>query len=141
MDLSTKEPWKLMLRATVTAGAVASLVILILLVGGKPAVSFLFGKSFLAAYDALLILMVVPFLTVISFPLPPMLYALNRSDAPLKARLIGLVIYFSAIAPLCWKLGVRGAAIAFVIGNAAMVATMIWMLRREHHRVRRPKPA
>ena len=141
MDLSTNTPWKLMMRATAAAGAVASLAILILLIGGKPVVGFLFGKEFLGAYDALLILMVVPFLTVISFPLPPMLYALDRSDAPLKARLLGLVIYFSGIAPLCWKLGVRGAAIAFVIGNAAMVATMIWMLRGEHRRVRGPRPA
>jgi O-antigen/teichoic acid export membrane protein len=141
MDLSSRTPWKLMVRATATAGAGALLAILILVVGGKPAVGFLFGKAFLGAYDALLILMVVPLLTVISFPLPPMLYALDRSDAPLKARLTGLVIYFAAIAPLCWRLGVKGAAIAFVIGNVAMVATMALMLRGEHRRVRRPRPA
>ena len=136
MDLSTKKPWKLMLRTTALASAIALLAILILLLGGKPIVSFLFGKEFLGAYDALVILMLVPFLGIVSFPLPPMLYALDRSDAPLTARIIGTLGFFIVIAPLSWRFGVVGAAVALVIGNAAMVALMIWQLRREHRRVR-----
>ena len=136
MDLSTKKPWKLMLRTTALASAIALLAILILLLGGKPIVSFLFGKEFLGAYDALVILMLVPFLGIVSFPLPPMLYALDRSDAPLTARIIGTLGFFIVIAPLSWRFGVVGAAVALVIGNAAMVAMMIWQLRREHRRVR-----
>jgi O-antigen/teichoic acid export membrane protein len=141
MDLTTKKPWKLMLRGTALASAVALLAIVILLIGGKPVISLFFGKDFLGAYDALVILMLVPFLAVLSFPLPPMLYALDRADGPLTARLIGTITYFIIIAPLCWRLGVSGAAIAFVIGNAATVATMMWQLRQEHRRVRPPKPA
>ena len=139
MDLGSKKPWKLMIRGTVLASAVALLAILILLAGGKPLVTFLFGREFLGAYDALVILMVVPFLSVFSFPLPPMLYALDRPDAPLKARLLGTLAYFAIIAPLCWTMGVSGAAIAFVVGNAVTVATLMWQLRREHRRVRPAK--
>jgi O-antigen/teichoic acid export membrane protein len=141
MDLSTKKPWKLMLRGTVLASGLALIAILILLIGGKPLVSLLFGKDFLGAYDALVILMVVPFLSVLSFPLPPMLYALDRADAPLKARLFGAILYFLIIAPLCWEFGVSGAAMAFVIGNLGTVGTMMWQLRGEHRRVRAPKTA
>ncbi|HEY6049036.1 MAG TPA: lipopolysaccharide biosynthesis protein [Sphingomicrobium sp.] len=141
MDLSTKKPWKLMLRGTALAAAVAALAIMILLFGGKPLVTLLFGKAFLGAYDALVILMLVPFLAVFSFPLPPMLYALDRPDAPLTARIIGTVLFFLIIAPLSWELGVVGAAIALVVGNAATVAVMMWQLRQEHRRVRPPKPA
>ena len=61
----------------------------ILLLGGKPLIALLFGKEFLGAYAPLVMLMVVPFLGIFSFPLPPMLYALGRPDAPLKARLLG----------------------------------------------------
>jgi O-antigen/teichoic acid export membrane protein len=136
MDLSTNKPWKLMLRGTALASALALIAILILLIAGKPIVSFLFGRDFLGAYHALVILMLVPFLGVFSFPLPPMLYALDRPDAPLKARLAGTLIFFAAIAPLAWRLGVDGAAIAFVIGNAATITVMIWQLRHEHRRVR-----
>lgn len=141
MDLRTKAPWKLMLRGTVLASGVALLAILILIFAGKPIVAFLFGREFLGAYEALLILMFVPFLSVFSFPLPPMLYALDRPDGPLKARLVGTVLYFLIIAPLCWRFGVNGAAIAFVIGTLGTVGTMMWQLRQEHRRVRPPRPA
>ena len=141
MDLKTKKPWKLMLRGTVLASAAALLVILVLLLGGKTLVAWLFGKDFLGAYDALVILMVVPFISVFSFPLPPMLFALDRPDAPVKARLIGSAVFFLSIAPLCWQLGVVGAAIALVLGNVATVAVMMVQLQREYRRVRPPKSA
>jgi O-antigen/teichoic acid export membrane protein len=141
MDLSTKKPWKLMLRGTALASGLALIAILILLLGGKSIVSFLFGTEFLGAYNALVILMVVPFLSVFSFPLPPMLYALDRPDGPLKARVIGTILFFLIIAPLSWRFGVDGAAIALVIGNVGTVGAMMWQLRHEYRRVRRPKPA
>ena len=140
MDLTTKKPWKLMIRGTALASGVALLAILILLLGGKPLISFLFGKAFIGAYEALVILMLVPFLGVFSFPLPPMLYALDRPDAPVTARFIGTVAFFVLIAPLCWSFGVIGAAIAFVIGNAATVIVMMWQLRKQYALTRR-KPA
>ena len=141
MDLSTKKPWKLMLRGTAFASGLATVAIVVLLLAGKPIVSFLFGREFLGAYDALLILMVVPFIGVFSFPLPPMLYALDRPDAPVTARLLGSAVFFLSIAPLSWQLGVNGAAIAFVVGNVATASVMVVQLQREYRRVRPPKPA
>jgi O-antigen/teichoic acid export membrane protein len=141
MDLTTGKPWKLMLRGTALASALALVAILILLLGGKPLVSFLFGRDFVGAYEALVILMLVPLLSIFSFPLPPMLYALDRPDGPLKARVAGTILFFLAIAPLALRFGVDGAAVALVLGNVATVATMMWQLRGEHRRVRRPKPA
>ena len=141
MDLSTRKPWRLMLRGTALASGLALVAILVLLLGGKPIVSFLFGKEFLGAYNALLILMVVPFISVFSFPLPPMLYALDRPDAPVTARLVGSAVFFLSIAPLCWQLGVEGAAIALVLGTLATAALMVVQLQREYRRVRRPKVA
>ena len=141
MDLSTKKPWKLMLRGTAIASGLAITAILILLVGGKEIVSVLFGTEFLGAYDALLILMIIPFISVFSFPLPPMLLALDRPDAPVTARLAGSAVFFLSIAPLCWQMGVVGAAISLVLGNVATVAVMIFQLQREYRRVRPPKLA
>jgi O-antigen/teichoic acid export membrane protein len=136
MDLSSKKPWNLMLRGTALASGIALLAILILLVGGKPLVSLVFGKEFLGAYAPLVVLMLIPFLGIFSFPLTPMLYALGRSDGPLKAKLVGSVVFFVAIAPLSWKWGVIGAAVALVLGNAANVVMMMLQLRQEHQRVR-----
>jgi O-antigen/teichoic acid export membrane protein len=136
MDLSSKKPWKLMLRGSVLAGGVALLAILILLVGGKTLISLLMGKDFVGAYLPLVVLTVVPFIGIFSFPLVPMLYALGRSDGPLKAKLLGSAVFFLSIAPLSWKWGVVGAAIAIVLGTVANVAALMVQLRGEYRRVR-----
>jgi O-antigen/teichoic acid export membrane protein len=136
MDLSSKKPWQLMLRASAMISAVALVAILIMIIGGRPLMSLLFGKAFLGAYAPLVVLMVIPFIGVLSFPLSPMLLALGRSDGPLKAKLFGSIVFFATIAPLCWTLGVIGAAIALVLGNLVNTAAMMIQLRSEHRRVR-----
>lgn len=136
MDLKSKKPWKLMLRGTALAGAVGLSAILLLLLVGKPLITLLFGEEFIGAYPIILVLIIAPLLAVVSFPLPSMLYALDRPDAPLKARLIGTIIFFLIIAPLSWTFGVIGAAMAFVIGMAAMVLMLIGQLWQEFRRVR-----
>jgi O-antigen/teichoic acid export membrane protein len=137
MDVRSKRPWNFMLRTSAFASAIAITAILILLVGGRPLVQLLFGKDFLGAYPVLMVLLAVPLMGVFSFPLTPMLYALDRPDAPLKARLIGTVVFFLIVAPLSWQFGVIGAALAFVIGFAATVVTLILQLWSEYRRIRR----
>jgi O-antigen/teichoic acid export membrane protein len=70
-----------------------------------------------------------------------MLYALDRPEAPVTARIIGSVIFFLSIAPLAWTLGVIGAAIAFVLGSLATVIVMIVQLWREYRRLRPQRSA
>jgi len=136
MDLSSKKPWKLMLRGTALVSAVAALAIALLLIGGKPLVALLFGKAFTGAYAPLVVLMAIPLLGIISFPLSPMLYAFGRSSGPLTARLLGSLVFFASIAPLCWAFDVVGAAIALVLGNLVNVVTMLLLLRPEYRKVR-----
>ena len=136
MDLATKRPWKLMLRGTALATVMGVVAVAVLAIGGRWLIDAIFGAEFLPAYPVLLVLILAPLLGMISFPLPPMLYALDRPDAPLKARLAGTILYFLIVAPLCWRLGVTGAAIAFVIADAAMVAILMIQVRGEYRRVR-----
>jgi O-antigen/teichoic acid export membrane protein len=79
-----------------------------------------------------MVLMLVPVLGVFSFPLTPMLYALGKAGAPLRAKLIASAIFFVSLAPLCWKFGVVGAAIAFVLATAANVGVMVAQLARQY---------
>jgi O-antigen/teichoic acid export membrane protein len=136
MDLKSKKPWKLMLRGTALATGVAAFAIAVLLVGGKPLIGLLFGKDFLGAYEPLMVLMLVPVLGVLSFPLAPMLYALGRGGGPLKAKVIASLVFFISLAPLCWSFGVVGAAIAFVLASAVNVGTMMLQLAGEYRRMR-----
>ena len=136
MDLASKHPWRLMLRGTALAGAFGLSAVLLLVIGGRPLIGALFGSQFLGVYPVLLILVVVPLLAIVSFPLAPMLYALDKAGAPLTARLVGTALYFAIVAPLCLRFDVEGAAIALVVGHVAMIAVLLWHLRREHRRVR-----
>jgi len=138
MDLSSGKPWKLMLRGTALISGIALLAIIVMLVAGKPLMKLLFGPAFVGAYAPLVILMAIPFIGIFSFPLSPMLYALGRSDAPLKAKLLGSAVFFATIAPLSWALDVLGAAIALVLANLVNTAAMMVQLRGEHRRVRSP---
>src|SRR5256885_5420389 len=140
MDLSSGKPWKLMLRGTAVVSAIALLAIVLMLVGGKPLMALVFGKQFVGAYKPLVILMAIPFIGIFSFPLSPMLYALGRSDGPLKAKLLGSAVFFVTIAPLSWEFDIVGAAIALVLANAVNTGVMLVQLRGEHRRVR-AKPA
>ena len=136
MDLATKKPWKLMLRGTVLATSVGLLTALVLLLGGRWMVDAIFGSEFLPAYPVLLVLIIVPVLAMVSFPLAPMLYALDRADAPLKARFAAVALYFAIVAPLAWRFDVAGAATAFVIAYSAMVIMLAIQLVGEYRRVR-----
>ena len=97
----------------------------------------IFGPGFESVYPVLLIMMLVPAIGILTFPLPSMLLALDRASAPLVARLVGTVTYLLLIYPLATQFGLTGAAWAFVIGNILMAATLIAQLRGEHSRVRR----
>ncbi|HET8534279.1 MAG TPA: lipopolysaccharide biosynthesis protein [Sphingomicrobium sp.] len=136
MDPRTKKPWKLMLRGAALAGLFAVLAILIVFVAGEDLIRLIFGKDFVGAYSALVVLIIAPLLAMISFPMPPMLYALHRDQAPLVSRIVGTLLYLLIVAPLSWRFGLAGAAAAFVIGTAAMVLVLAAQLLREYRRVR-----
>jgi O-antigen/teichoic acid export membrane protein len=136
MDPKTKKPWKLMIRGAALAGVFAIVAILIVFFAGEELIHLIFGKDFIGAYSALVVLIIAPLLAMVSFPMPPMLYALHRDQAPLISRIVGTVLYLLIVAPLTWRLGLAGAAAAFVIGTAAMVLVLTMQLLREYRRVR-----
>ena len=138
MDLATKTPWKLMMRGTVLASAVGLLCALVLLIGGQWVVDAMFGAEFLPAYPVLMVLLIAPLIGMIAFPLTPMLYAMDRPDVPLKARLFAVILYFAIVAPAAWRFGLIGAATAFVVAYTVMVLTLAWQVHRGYRRVRAP---
>ncbi|MEO7654305.1 MAG: polysaccharide biosynthesis C-terminal domain-containing protein [Sphingomicrobium sp.] len=136
MDLTSRKPWNLMLRGAALGSALAVIAIIVLLVGGKPLIGLLFGPDFLGAYPPLVVLMAVPLIAIVGFPLAPMLYALGRAGDPLKARIIASVFFFASLPPLCWSYGIVGAAGAFVLATAANTAIMMFQLAGDYRRAR-----
>ena len=136
MDLRTKRPWKLMIRGAALAAMFGLVAVLLVAIAGEPLIALVFSDQFTPAYSVLVVLVLAPLLAMLSFPFEPMLYALDRSAAPLKARIVATATYFAIVAPLSWRFGVTGAAAAFVIGTAVMVGLLGVQLWREYRRVR-----
>jgi O-antigen/teichoic acid export membrane protein len=137
MDLRSRKPWRLMFRAAAIGAALATFAIVALIIGGKPIIHLLFGKEFVGAFAPLIILLFMPVIAVVSFPIAPMLYALGRAGDPLKARIIASILFFASLAPLCWQFGVVGAALSFVFASAANAAIMGLQLVGDYRRARR----
>jgi O-antigen/teichoic acid export membrane protein len=138
MDFATKAPWRLMVRAVSVASCIALAAALVVLVGGKPIIAAIFGKHFLGAYGPLLVLCVGSLLGMLSAPLAPTLYTLDRPEVPLRARLLGTGAHLLFIAPLTWKFGLVGTAMAFVIGYTVSLIYMMVTLTGIYRRLRRP---
>lgn len=136
LDPKTKKPWKLMIRGAALAAIFGLVAALVVALAGEQIIRLIFGAQFTPAYPVLIVLILAPLLAMMAFPFEPMLYALGRSAAPLKARLGGTIVYFAIVAPLAWRFGVTGAAAAFVIGTAVFVGLLGLQLWREHRRVR-----
>lgn len=136
MDLTSKHPWRLMLRGTAMASIFGLAAVLLVVLLGEWLLVTLFGQDFVPAYAVLLVLLGIPLLWMVGFPLIPMLYALDRPDAPLKARAVGTVVYFAIVAPLCWEFGVAGAAAALLIGNLIIVILLMAYLLSQYRQVR-----
>jgi O-antigen/teichoic acid export membrane protein len=76
-------------------------------------------------------------LTVLSFPLPSMLLALDRPNAALISRSVALILFFAVIGPFCRNWGLVGAGYAFVLSNAVWSLIMAVQLLIQYRRVRR----
>ncbi len=136
LDPTSKTPWRLMLRATVVSTAVGVLMCLLAVVLGRLLLREAFGAPFEGAYGVLVVLLGAPLLAMLSFPFPPMLYAVGRTNAPLFANLAGALTYVAAIFPLTAAFGLIGAGLAFLAGRVVMVIGMALALWREHRRLR-----
>lgn len=134
LDLTTKQPWKLMKRGAALTAIIGLVAALVAVVAGRPLLAALFGADFAASYEPLLIMLVSTLLTMIAFPVIPMLYALDQAHVPLAGKALGAVVLLAGLVPLANQFGVNGAAIAYALGNLSALAAMILVLRRQYVR-------
>jgi O-antigen/teichoic acid export membrane protein len=131
MDMASRRPWKLMVRGATVSGAIALAVIAAILIGGRGLITTLFGADFAPAYALLVLMLAGLVVTMLAFPLGPMLYAVDRPGVPLRARIVAALFYLAAIVPLTGWLGLNGAGLAYVLALLLLVGQMVPPLHRE----------
>ena len=62
----------------------------------------------------------------------------DLADSVNHLLVVGFYLINVGFVALALRFGVEGAAMAFVMGNAVLVATLVWQVRSEHRRVRGP---
>lgn len=124
LDPASRHPWRLALRTAALAGGIGLLVILLILIGGKPLIG-LFGRKYLAAYGLISLMMFALVISMAAAPLQSLLYMVGRQRAALIAQAMATVFYLSILAGLSTRFGLDGAGAAYVIGNAVLAVLML----------------
>jgi len=125
LDPASKAPWRLGLRTGTIAGLIGLLMLVIILIGGKPLIALIFGKKYLASYALLRLMIWALAISMASFPLESLLYMVGRQRAALAAQIAATSLYLGALALFTWRYGLIGAGYAYLLGTAAMTAFML----------------
>lgn len=125
LDPRERRPWLLGLRAGALAGGVAILVVLLVLVGGRPLITVVFGAKYIQAFGVLKLMTVSMIFALAFFPLESLLYMAHRQSAALVAQFVAVAGYLALLAALTHAYGLDGAGVAYLAGNIAVALCML----------------
>lgn len=117
LDPKTKQPWKLAVRASLTAAAIGVGVALLVIFAGRPIIGAVFGARYLEAYVLLKIMTAALVIAMLGFPLESLLYMASRQRAALVAQVLASIVYVGMLIGMALTFGLIGAAIAYVAGQ------------------------
>lgn len=116
LDPTSKKPWQLAVRTGVVSGGIGFAMLLLVMIGGQPLISLVFGKRYIEAFDLLQIMAISLVVNTASFPLESLLYMAGRQRAALVAGAAAAVLYCIFLVVLVQQYGLMGAGIAYVGG-------------------------
>jgi O-antigen/teichoic acid export membrane protein len=125
LDPTSKRPWRLGLRVGALAACLGITVILLVMIGGKPVVAFIFGHKYLAAFGLLQIMTLSLAVSTAAFPLESLLYMVDRQRTALAAQTASAIIYLALLYLLTRWFGLNGAGFAFLIGTILTAVLML----------------
>ena len=125
---------KLAMQIALIGGAAAGVLLLVSLVAGKAILEIVMGKAFGAAAGVMNWQVAAAAIGVLTLPLEPMLVSMRAAGAALAVRLVVVIAYLAALAPLINAFGLTGAGAALVASALAMAIGMYFMAR---HRLAR----
>lgn len=113
-------------RSMLIAGGAAGAVFLLLAVCGELLLTVIFGEAYGVVYPLMLWLAAAGLVTVIVFPLEPLLISAGRVRAVVLARGVALLVYLLGFHTMALTFGLVGAGIATVLA-ATVTALLFWL--------------
>jgi O-antigen/teichoic acid export membrane protein len=127
-DPATSRPWRLMLRTMILGTLVALFAGLVIGIFGERLLALLFGEEFRPAAPLLMVILILPAIATLAFPLPAMFYSLGRPSGPLIANVVGALVFISSLSFLAPTYGLVGAGVALVLGRLCSLLVMAALL-------------
>lgn len=124
LDPASSRPWRLMLRTMALGTMVAVLAWVLISLLGERVLSSVFGPEFSPAAPLLTVLLLLPVIATLAFPLPAMFYSLGKPGGPLIANVIGAVAFIGSLPFLTAAYGLIGAGYAIVLGRFCSLLIM-----------------
>jgi O-antigen/teichoic acid export membrane protein len=121
---------KLAMQVGLIGGGAAAALLVVSLVAGEWILDIVMGKAFGAAAGVMNWQVAAAAIAVLSLPLEPMLVSMRAAGAALAVRLVVVIAYLAALAPLINAFGLTGAGAALVASALAMAVGMYFMARR-----------
>lgn len=116
----------MILRTALFAGGIAVALLVVLIVFGEALITAFVGTGYAGAYAPMLWLALAGLITVIAFPLEPLLSSTGRMKQIVFAQLVATLLYFALILILVKPYGLVGVGIATF--GAVLSSTFILML-------------
>lgn len=115
MNPRTPAPWKLAVRTSLLSAALGLVAMLVVYIGGKPAIS-MFGHRYGSA--ATLMMWMSPSLIffMAGLPMEGVLYTAGRSHYIMVAQLIAVIFYIPLLVYMSHHYGLNGAGLAYALG-------------------------
>nr|WP_314444979.1 oligosaccharide flippase family protein [uncultured Sphingomonas sp.] len=123
-DPASGRPWKLMLRTMALATMIALLAWVLIGFFGERLLALVFGAEFTPAAPLLSVLLMLPVIATLAFPLPAMFYSLGRPGGPLVANILGALVFVISLPFLASDHGLVGAGAAMVLGRLCSLLAM-----------------
>jgi len=136
LDPASKRPWVLGLRSALLAGAIGTMMALLVVVVGKPLISFVFGLKYLQAYDLIQVMLGAVVISMMGFPQESLLLMAGKQRTYLVMQTCASASYIVLLIVLPHFFGVIGAAFAYFGGQCfdvlfCLIPTLwVWRHRR-----------
>lgn len=134
LDPASAQPWRLMVRTMVLGTLVALLAWAVIGLFGERLLVLVFGNEFAPAAPLLSVLLILPVIATLAFPLPAMFYSLSKPSGPLAANVVGALVFVGSLPFLAAHYGLIGAGFALVLGRLCsflvMASHLILLYRR-----------
>ncbi len=123
---------RLIWRSMALMAGAGTLLVMPLVIFGRPLLGFVFGSEVEAAYGLAVLLATGAGIRLLSFPLEPALISTGRAGSALFVRAASVVVFLGAMFVLIPRIGLIGAGIAMLISaivgvTGQAIAVFVWL--------------